>query len=883
MPSAKWCLVDKGLDGIDLKYILGTTVKWYSATFGEPVTRIHQTTDGDKGSVMAEGSKGRGIRLPIAAYCGPEHCGELADRFSNLKNSMCLEEFLSKFQEIKDTTISDGVEIRKPLEALENKKSNKPSPVAGKSTQSVNLLRSPGKLFERTSRSLDKSPKIVRNISQRRKRLFSDASSSSTTELESSFCEPLEELVQDNQATVMKRQRVSLQQSKEKGRSKRRDFPHAVIAMREALTSNMGEEAYNELADDQLLPNPPDTVRTKWQEILGCQNYTQIIQNAREYRLVALLSKRCWNKVLWIFQLCKDNGIATEKRQATVLMFRPLRGLREREMYKVLSQYADTPIGTAKDVKTVIAEAEQELGKDSLSLPPMDQKEMKERLEAFQREGMTPEVAAKQRVEIRNLQAQVYQLRMFALDVALVANSHSSSETKMRHIEDLLEIGSFLDPDTGGFAAEISLSKVEGHPSLQSPSHLGFDPTLSSTRLHGDDDSEETFDGPLPLEEHFNPDASPEQHSKPATSPEQHSKPATSPEQHSKPATSPEQHSKPATSPEQHSKPATSPEQHSKPATSPEQHSKPATSPEQHSKPATSPEQHSKPATSPEQHSKPATSPEQHSKPATSPEQHSKPATSPEQHSKPATSPEQHSKPATSPEQHSKPATSLEQHSKPATSPEQHSKPATSPEQHSKPATSPEQHSKPATSPEQHSKPATSPEQHSKPATSPEQHSKPATSLEQHSKPATSPEQHSKPATSPEQHSKPATSPEQHSKPATSPEQHSKPATSPEQHSKGGWVAVALAYPEGWHIGKVEEVQEEKVVVSFLEPGPSGHYRWPVRQDLLHVYKRCILLQGVKLSCLGTGTRKYWTIPASVRSSLDIKFEDFRNTYWVDQ
>ncbi|KAI8493126.1 hypothetical protein Bbelb_291300 [Branchiostoma belcheri] len=40
------------------------------------------------------------------------------------------------------------------------------------------------------------------------------------------------------------------------------------------------------------------------------------------------------------------------------------------------------------------------------------------------------------------------------------------------------------------------------------------------------------------------------------------------------------------------------------------------------------------------------------------------------------------------------------------------------------------------------------------------------------------------------------------------------------------WVAVVLAYPEGWHIGKVEGVQEEKVVVTLLEPGPSGHYRW---------------------------------------------------------
>ncbi|KAI8516499.1 hypothetical protein Bbelb_050800 [Branchiostoma belcheri] len=42
------------------------------------------------------------------------------------------------------------------------------------------------------------------------------------------------------------------------------------------------------------------------------------------------------------------------------------------------------------------------------------------------------------------------------------------------------------------------------------------------------------------------------------------------------------------------------------------------------------------------------------------------------------------------------------------------------------------------------------------------------------------------------------------------------------------WVAVSLAYPEGGHFVKVEEVQEKKVVITLLEPGPSGHYRWPV-------------------------------------------------------
>ncbi|KAI8516556.1 ATP binding [Branchiostoma belcheri] len=96
------------------------------------------------------------------------------------------------------------------------------------------------------------------------------------------------------------------------------------------------------------------------------------------------------------------------------------------------------------------------------------------------------------------------------------------------------------------------------------------------------------------------------------------------------------------------------------------------------------------------------------------------------------------------------------------------------------------------------------------------------------------------------------------------------------------WVAVSLAYPEGWHIGKVEKVQEEKVVVTFLEPGPSGHYRWPVRQDLLNVYKRCTLVKDVQLCCLGTGTSKYWTIPATVRSCLDNKYEEFSDTSWLD-
>ncbi|CAH1238861.1 Hypp5653 [Branchiostoma lanceolatum] len=80
---------------------------------------------------------------------------------------------------------------------------------------------------------------------------------------------------EDDQAT-RKRQRVSVQHSTEKVRlrGKRRDLPQAVTAMREALISNMGEVAYNQLAEDQLLPSPPKTVKTEWIEILGCQNVT---------------------------------------------------------------------------------------------------------------------------------------------------------------------------------------------------------------------------------------------------------------------------------------------------------------------------------------------------------------------------------------------------------------------------------------------------------------------------------------------------------------------------------------------------------------------------------------------------------------------------------
>ncbi|KAI8493197.1 hypothetical protein Bbelb_292010 [Branchiostoma belcheri] len=162
-----------------------------------------------------------------------------------------------------------------------------------------------------------------------------------------------------------------------------------------ALTSNMGEEAYNELADDQLLPNPPDTVKTKWQEILGCQKYTQIIQNAGEYRLVALLSKRCWNKVLWIFQLCKDNGIATAGDCSRVQATKGL--AREGDVQSAVKVCGH--FYWHSKVKTVIAEAEEELEKDSLSLPPMDHKK-KARLEAFQREGMTPEMPRVNKIKV---------------------------------------------------------------------------------------------------------------------------------------------------------------------------------------------------------------------------------------------------------------------------------------------------------------------------------------------------------------------------------------------------------------------------------------------------------------------------------------------------
>ncbi|XP_066301408.1 uncharacterized protein [Branchiostoma lanceolatum] len=260
--------------------------------------------------------------------------------------------------------------------------------------------------------------------------------------------------------------------------------------MRKAHISNMGEQAYCQLDEDQLLPNPPKAVKTEWLQILGCQNFTQVTQNAREYKLVALLSKRCWDKVLHIFKLCNYNAIVTTDRHANVLMFRPLRGMLEDRMYKMLSKYADTPFNAARGVKEVIARAEEELEKDRCPRgPPMDYREMKLRLAAFQREGLTPEVAAEQRERIRNLQAQISQLKMFGMDVARTVNSDGSSETKMNHIKNLLEIDSFLHPDTGGFAEGISLSKVEGgrredkpdDMSKQAPGGFGESVSFSDT------------------------------------------------------------------------------------------------------------------------------------------------------------------------------------------------------------------------------------------------------------------------------------------------------------------------------------------------------------------------------------------------------------------
>ncbi|CAH1238847.1 Hypp5646 [Branchiostoma lanceolatum] len=294
---------------------------------------------------------------------------------------------------------------------------------------------------------------------------------------------------EDDQAS-RKRQRVSAQHSTAKTRGKKRHFTLAVIAMRKALISNMGEHAYDQLDEDQLLPSPPKAVKTEWLQILGCQNFTQVTQNAREYKLVALLSKRCWDKVLHIFKLCNYNAIVTTDRHANVLMFSPLRGLLEDRMYKMLSKYADTPFNAARGVKEVIARAEEELKRDRCPRgPSMDYREMKIRLAAFQREGLTPEVAVEQRERIRNLQAQVSQLKMFILDVAQTVNSADSSETKINHIKNLLEIDPFLDPDTGGFAEEISSSTVEGiredrtdDMSKQAPGGFGEPVSFSETQ-----------------------------------------------------------------------------------------------------------------------------------------------------------------------------------------------------------------------------------------------------------------------------------------------------------------------------------------------------------------------------------------------------------------
>eukprot|EP00058_Branchiostoma_floridae_P002229 XP_002587717.1 hypothetical protein BRAFLDRAFT_94621 [Branchiostoma floridae] len=110
----------------------------------------------------------------------------------------------------------------------------------------------------------------------------------------------------------------------------------------------------------------PDLLWSRLDNIVKHYQYHQILRNAREYKVVALLSKRCWALVLQVFQLCQSNSIATKDRQATVLMFRPFNGLLEKDIFLWLSKYAIVPQGAGMNVKTLV---------ESLSCDSVEQEE----------------------------------------------------------------------------------------------------------------------------------------------------------------------------------------------------------------------------------------------------------------------------------------------------------------------------------------------------------------------------------------------------------------------------------------------------------------------------------------------------------------------------
>eukprot|EP00058_Branchiostoma_floridae_P022021 XP_002607511.1 hypothetical protein BRAFLDRAFT_69942 [Branchiostoma floridae] len=53
------------------------------------------------------------------------------------------------------------------------------------------------------------------------------------------------------------------------------------MAMRNDLVADMGEAEYEAVADDQILPSPSNTVKGRWQNIIGCTSIIALHANKR--------------------------------------------------------------------------------------------------------------------------------------------------------------------------------------------------------------------------------------------------------------------------------------------------------------------------------------------------------------------------------------------------------------------------------------------------------------------------------------------------------------------------------------------------------------------------------------------------------------------------
>eukprot|EP00058_Branchiostoma_floridae_P012162 XP_002597650.1 hypothetical protein BRAFLDRAFT_77450 [Branchiostoma floridae] len=349
---------------------------------------------------LAGNEKCAGIKMPIASYGGPQACGEHEDCFSELNSSLSQEQFIQTFRQIKRTVFAEWnkqPESRMPLAQLSSNQNSKPSP---KTVLPV-LPKSPIKLFQNvasTSSRITRSPGKSATDGEEEEAEVAVPMSKETCHQESPAKSTTERVDKDAMGNPAKRRRLSIP------KTNKRDFQDSVVAMRKALIEDM-EGSYADLEDNQCLPAPSATVKTEWMNILHYEKFNQVCNNAKEYKLVAQLSKRCWTQVLRVFRLCEGKAILTKEGRATASLFKPLKGLTEANIYKALSKYAETPSGAKLAVKTLTSDVQE----DKVALQLQD--------------------------KVRELEAENHQLRMFAVDVAQTVNSNEQLEVKIEHIK----------------------------------------------------------------------------------------------------------------------------------------------------------------------------------------------------------------------------------------------------------------------------------------------------------------------------------------------------------------------------------------------------------------------------------------------------------------